>query len=117
MRAVVGQEYLLRAHAAWFHRFLLFSRSSRVRCSDRATGRAFSQTVMAATEPAVRTGVDRPVFHHITVSGWLVWREAGFAGAALPLVFYALQLVLNAAWSPIFFGPHRPDLGFLDIVC
>ena len=52
----------------------------------------------------------------IAVSGWLVWREAGFAGAALPLAIYALQLVLNAAWTPLFFGLHRPDLGFLDIV-
>jgi translocator protein len=52
----------------------------------------------------------------IAISGWLVWREAGFAGAALPLAIYALQLVLNAAWTPIFFGLHRPDLGFLDIV-
>ena len=52
----------------------------------------------------------------IAVSGWLVWREAGFAGAALPLAVYALQLVLNAAWTPLFFGLHRPDLGFVDIV-
>jgi tryptophan-rich sensory protein len=52
----------------------------------------------------------------IAVSGWLVWREAGFAGAVLPLTMYALQLVLNAAWTPLFFGLHRPDLGFLDIV-
>jgi len=52
----------------------------------------------------------------IAISGWLVWREAGFAGAALPLAIYALQLVLNAAWTPLFFGLHRPDLGFLDIV-
>ena len=51
----------------------------------------------------------------IAVSGWLVWREAGFAGAALPLAVYGLQLVLNAAWTPLFFGLHRPDLGFLDI--
>lgn len=52
----------------------------------------------------------------IAVSGWLVWREAGFAGAALPLASYALQLFLNAAWTPLFFGLHRPDLGFIDIV-
>lgn len=52
----------------------------------------------------------------IAVSGWLVWREVGFAGAALPLTVYALQLVLNAAWTPLFFGLHRPDLGFFDIV-
>jgi tryptophan-rich sensory protein len=52
----------------------------------------------------------------IAVSGWLVWREAGFAGAALPLAVYAVQLVLNAAWTPLFFGLRRPDLGFVDIV-
>jgi len=40
----------------------------------------------------------------------------GFAGAAWPLAVYALQLVLNAVWTPLFFGLHRPDLGFLDIV-
>ena len=52
----------------------------------------------------------------IAVAGWLIWRQAGFAGAGLPLAVYALQLVLNAAWSPLFFGLRRPDLGFIDIV-
>ncbi len=52
----------------------------------------------------------------IAVSGWLVWRQAGFAGAALPLAVYALQLMLNAAWTPLFFGLRRPDLGFAGIV-
>jgi tryptophan-rich sensory protein len=56
------------------------------------------------------------LYFTIAISGWLVWREAGVAGAALPLAIYVLQLVLNAAWTPIFFGRHRPDLGFLDIV-
>jgi tryptophan-rich sensory protein len=50
------------------------------------------------------------------VSGWLVWREAGFAGAKLPLAIFALQLVLNAAWTPLFFGLHRPDLAFSEIM-
>ena len=52
----------------------------------------------------------------IAVSGWLVWREAGFAGAAVPLGIYAVQLALNAAWSAIFFGMRRPDLAFAEIV-
>jgi len=56
------------------------------------------------------------LYFTIAVSGWLIWREAGFSGAALALVVYAIQLVLNAAWTPIFFGLHRPGLGFLDIV-
>jgi benzodiazapine receptor len=56
------------------------------------------------------------LYFMIAVSGWLIWRQAGFAGAGLSLAVYALQLILNAAWSPIFFGLHRPDLGFVDIV-
>jgi translocator protein len=50
----------------------------------------------------------------IAASGWLVWREAGFSGAALPLSVYALQLLLNAAWTPIFFGLHRPGLALME---
>lgn len=49
----------------------------------------------------------------IAVAGWRVYETAGLA--ALPFVFYAVQLVLNAAWSPLFFGMHRPDLAFVDI--
>ena len=52
----------------------------------------------------------------IALAGWLIWRQAGFAGAGLPLAAYALQLVVNAAWTPLFFGLRRPDLGLLDIV-
>jgi len=52
----------------------------------------------------------------IAVSGWLVWRTAGFAGAAAPLSIYLLQLGLNAAWSAIFFGMRRPDLAFVEIM-
>ncbi|WP_404403340.1 TspO/MBR family protein [Pelagibacterium halotolerans] len=52
----------------------------------------------------------------IGVSGWLVWREAGFAGASVALLVYAVQLVLNASWTVIFFGLHRPDLAFFEIL-
>ena len=52
----------------------------------------------------------------IAVSGWLVWRKVGFAGAVLPLAIYLVQLVLNAAWSPIFFGLRRPDLAFIEVI-
>ncbi len=53
----------------------------------------------------------------IAISGWLVWRKAGFDGAALALTIYALQLVLNGLWSVVFFGLRRPDLAFVEIVC
>ncbi len=51
----------------------------------------------------------------IAFAGWLVWRSAGFGGATTALAFYALQLLLNALWTPVFFGLHRPDLGFAVI--
>jgi tryptophan-rich sensory protein len=70
---------------------------------------------LAAAEPAFRPGVDRPLFDDCGC------RVAGLAGRRLrerplPLEVYALQLILNAAWTPLFFGLHRPDLGFVDIV-
>lgn len=52
----------------------------------------------------------------IAVSGWLVWQRSGFAGAALPLGIYGVQLVLNSAWTPIFFGLHWIGWAFLEIV-
>lgn len=52
----------------------------------------------------------------IATAGWLVWRERGFAGAALPLAVYAGQLLLNGLWSPIFFGLKRLDLAFYELL-
>ncbi len=49
----------------------------------------------------------------MAVSAWLVWREAGASGEA---GLFVLQLALNAAWSWLFFGLHRPGLAFADIV-
>ena len=51
----------------------------------------------------------------IASSGWLVWREKGFADAAVPLTAYAVQLILNAAWTPIFFGLRRTGLAAIEI--
>jgi len=50
------------------------------------------------------------------VAAWLVWRKVGFAGAPVALGLFALQLVLNALWSYLFFGIHQPSVAFLDIV-
>jgi benzodiazapine receptor len=50
------------------------------------------------------------------VAAWLVWRRAGFGGASAALSLFIAQLVLNALWSYLFFGLHRPDLAFIDIL-
>jgi translocator protein len=51
----------------------------------------------------------------IATSGWLVWRQSGIAGAALPLGLWVLQLVLNATWSWLAFRRRRLDLAALDM--
>lgn len=48
----------------------------------------------------------------LAVSLWRVWRAEG-AGTAKAL-FWALLLV-NGAWSHLFFGLRRPDLALVDI--
>lgn len=49
----------------------------------------------------------------IAVSGWLVWRRAGVSWVLLPFV---IQLGLNAAWTPLFFGASAYGLAAIDIV-
>lgn len=62
----------------------------------------------------------------MAVAAWLVWKESGLGAAAgpsaagpsaaVPLAFFVAQLVLNAAWSWLFFGLHRMDLALIDII-
>jgi len=41
------------------------------------------------------------------VASWLVWRVGGFAANPLALSLYGVQLCLNFAWTPLFFGAKR----------
>ncbi len=50
------------------------------------------------------------------VAAWLVWKRGGFAVQRRPLALFLIQLALNAAWTPLFFGLHRPGLAFAEIV-
>lgn len=52
----------------------------------------------------------------IAVSGWLVWRQGGFARQRGPLTLFFAQLALNAAWSPLFFGLQHPGIAFAEIL-
>ena len=49
----------------------------------------------------------------MAVAAWLVWKRVGFSW---PLVLYFVQLALNAAWTPIFFGAHQLGWALIEIV-
>jgi len=48
----------------------------------------------------------------IGVAGWLVWREGAGRG---PLGLWAAQLLVNVAWTPIFFGLGLRGWALVDI--
>jgi tryptophan-rich sensory protein len=50
----------------------------------------------------------------IAIAGWRAWRVSRRVDAALGL--WSLQLVLNALWSWLFFGMHRPGTALLDLL-
>ncbi len=50
------------------------------------------------------------------VSAWLVWRRGGFAAQRGPLMLFLVQLGLNAAWTPLFFGWRRPGVALVEII-
>jgi benzodiazapine receptor len=49
----------------------------------------------------------------MALAAWKVWIVTRRIDAAL--LVYGAQLVLNAAWSYLFFGLQRPDLALVDI--
>ncbi|MFO1310502.1 MAG: TspO/MBR family protein [Burkholderiales bacterium] len=50
----------------------------------------------------------------IAFAGWLVWHDAGESRNVL-MALWVAQLLLNAAWSWLFFGRHRIDLALADV--
>ena len=52
----------------------------------------------------------------MAIAAWLVWRRGGLAAQRKPLSLFLAQLLLNALWSPLFFGLHLPGLAFVDLL-
>ena len=51
----------------------------------------------------------------MAVAAWWVWRQGGWGGQRGALTLFLVQLVLNAAWSGLFFGLRSPSLGVIGI--
>jgi translocator protein len=47
-------------------------------------------------------------------AAWIIWRGDG-VGRQRPLTIYAVQLLLNAGWSALFFGLRSPGLALVEI--
>ncbi len=52
----------------------------------------------------------------MAVAAWLVSRDGGWKVHGSALRLFLVQWLLNALWTPLFFGLHRPDLAFAEIV-
>lgn len=48
----------------------------------------------------------------IAIGGWRLWQRRDRRAVAV----WGVQMVLNALWSPLFFGLKRPGLAFAEIV-
>lgn len=49
----------------------------------------------------------------MAIAAWRVWKHDGWQR---PLRLYFFQLLLNAAWTPLFFGAHQLGWALIEIV-
>lgn len=56
------------------------------------------------------------LYFAMAIAAWRCWRLANRDEASGIVRLYGGQLALNALWSVLFFGLHRPDWALLDIV-
>jgi translocator protein len=87
---------------------------------------ALSSVSIASSDPAWYAALNKPSFNPpnwlfspvwtalyglMAIAAWLVWRtpktgpDAGFR--RMGLIFFAIQLFLNALWPPVFFSLHQ----------
>lgn len=52
----------------------------------------------------------------MAISAWLVWLKSGWLDAPGALGVFCFQLLLNTAWSAIFFGLENPLAAAVEIV-
>ncbi len=52
----------------------------------------------------------------MAVAAWDVWRSADFAKTKFAMTIFAVQLILNIAWSWIFFRWHQIGWAMFEIV-
>lgn len=70
----------------------------------------------ALTPPAwVFAPVWTALYVLMAVAGWLIWSSSARSHSTLK-AFFILQLLLNGAWSFLFFAMRSPFFAFIDII-
>ena len=52
----------------------------------------------------------------IGACGWLIWRNKAFPKLSVVKILYALELILNWSWTPLFFHYHLTGLSLVVLV-
>ena len=52
----------------------------------------------------------------MAVAAWRVWLRGGWAKRKAALSLFVVQWVLNALWTPLFFGLHQPGWALAEIL-
>lgn len=65
--------------------------------------------------PSIFGPVWTTLYLMMALSAWLIWRKGGLQKNRIPLAAFAVQLILNLAWSWIFFSMHQIGGAFVEI--
>jgi translocator protein len=86
--------------------------------AERATGSWYDQLVRPPFNPPswVFGPVWTVLYLLIGIAAWRVWRCRESATARTALQWWGLQLVLNAAWTPLFFGAQALWTAFIELM-
>jgi len=69
------------------------------------------------TPPRLAFPIVWPILYAmIAVAGWRLWEAPSSDLRTAALIAFAVQLALNAVWSPVFFAAHRILAGLVVIV-
>lgn len=84
--------------------------------TERAVGGWYDQLDKPSFNPPswVFAPVWTTLYLLMGVAAWLVWRHPESRPRTTALTLFAVQLVLNAAWTPIFFGAEAPGWALVE---